>query len=517
VFRPTRSQCRRLAGPGHVRPVPQSRCEVSDAPLSHPIFSFRGRWHSPSGYREVLALAGPLILSTGTMTIQQFVNRIFLAWYSPEALAACLPAGILSFTVLCFFIGTASYVNTFVAQYHGAGQPQRIAASVWQALYLSLAAGVLVIPVSLLAGPIFTHSGHTPAVAALEASYFRLLTMGGGFVIVAPAVSAYFTGRGLTRTVMVVNIATTLLQMALDYALIFGNLGAPRLGIVGAAYASIIASAAGTFIFLGLFLFGRDRHEYGVWQARRFDRELFGRLLRFGTPSGLHFMLDLLAWSLFVILVGRLGVRELGATNLAFQVNAVVFMPMVGMAIATATLVGQRLGENRPDLAGRTTWSAFHLTMGYMLFFCLLYVLVPHLFLAPFGARANAADFADIEHMAARMMIFVALYSLFDGVNLIFSAALKGAGDTLFLMVTSSSLSFGLMVIPTWLICRDGKGNVWLAWAFLSLFIITLSFCFLGRFLQGKWRTMRVTESFHAPLSPTAAPPDVPVTEAELL
>jgi MATE family multidrug resistance protein len=477
------------------------------------ILSFRGRWAAPSGYREVLALAGPLILSTGTMTLQQFINRMFLSWYSPEALAASLPSGTLAFTMLCFFIGTASYANTFVAQYHGAGQPQRIAAAVWQAVYLALFATAVTIPLALTGRWVFALAGHAPGVVTQEVIYFQILVCGGGFGILSSAVSAFFTGRGLTRTVMTVNIVTALLNVVLDYVLIFGHGGLPELGIAGAAYGSVLSSAVGAVLFVALFLGGPDRRTYGVWAARGFDRELFGRLLRFGAPSGLHFMLDLLGWSLFVIFVGRLGVRELGATNLAFQINSLVFMPMIGMAIATATLVGQRLGEGRDDLAARVTWSSFHLTFIYMAGFAALYLLMPRVFLAPFGAHADPAEFAALADMATVMLAFVALYSLFDGVNLIFSAALKGAGDTVFIMVTSAGLGLGLMVLPTWLVCRTGHGNIWLAWGFLSLFIIALAGCYLARFLRGKWRTMRVTETFHAPVTAVTPPPEVPLTD----
>ncbi len=476
----------------------------------------RRRWDSPAGYREVLALAGPLVLSTSTMTVQQFINRVFLSWYSPESLAASLPAGTLSFTIICFFIGTASYANTFVAQYHGAGQPGRVAAAVWQAIRLALISALVITPVALAARPLFDLAGHPAAVRDLECSYFRILTFGGAFAVLSSATSAFFTGLGRTRTVMWVNVSATVLNIGLDWCLIFGHWGLPQLGISGAAYATVISQAVGAAAFLVLFLRRPQRREYDTWGQRGYDRELFWRLVRFGAPSGLHFMLDLLAWSLFVLLVGRLGITELGATNLAFQVNNVVFLPMIGFAIATSTLVGQRLGENRADLAATTTWSAFHLTFSYMSFIALLYVVVPDVFVLPFGARAEPGQFAALRSMATIMLRFVAVYSLFDAVNLIFSAALKGAGDTLFMMVASSTLGVGLMVVPTWYICRDGHGSVWAAWAFLTAFIVILAFVFLWRFLQGRWRTMRVTEFVPTPPYPTYPHPDVPVTEVEM-
>ena len=276
--------------------------------------SLTRRWQEPSGYREVLAIAGPLVLSTGTTTVQQFVNRMFLSWYSPDALAASLPAGALSFTVMCFFIGTVSYASTFVAQFHGSGQPARIAASVWQAIYASLFAGIIILPFAAMARPLFDLAGHAPQIREQECRYFATLVLGSGFAVLSSATCAFFTGLGFTRTVMWVNVGTALLNAALDWGLIFGNLGLPRLGIVGAGLATVISSAVGATIFVYLFIRGRHAAKYQVWQNRGFDRELFGRLVRFGAPSGFHFMVDLLGWSLFIMLVGRLGIRELAAT-----------------------------------------------------------------------------------------------------------------------------------------------------------------------------------------------------------
>ena len=88
------------------------------------------------GYRQILLIAFPLILSTGSWSLQHFVDRMFLAWYSPAALAASTPAGILNYTLMSLFIGTAGYVSTFVAQYIGAGRDERIGPTVWQGLYV---------------------------------------------------------------------------------------------------------------------------------------------------------------------------------------------------------------------------------------------------------------------------------------------------------------------------------------------------------------------------------------------
>lgn len=99
-------------------------------------------WTRPAGGRELLALALPLIISTASWTVMNFIDRMFLLWHSTDAMAAAMPAGMLYYTVICYPLGVAAYVNTFVAQYHGAGRPERIGVAVWQGVWL----GVLTAP-----------------------------------------------------------------------------------------------------------------------------------------------------------------------------------------------------------------------------------------------------------------------------------------------------------------------------------------------------------------------------------
>ena len=216
-------------------------------------------WRRDGGYREVLQIALPLILSTGSWSLQHFVNRIFLTWYSREALAAALPAGMVSFTFVSFFLGTASYVNTFVAQYSGAGRPRRVGVAMWQGIYFCLLAGVAILGLTPFAGPIFEWVGHEPEVRTLEAAYFQINCLTGP-AIVGAVLSAFFTGRGKTMTVMWVNMAATGVNILLDYAWIFGNWGFPRWGIQGAAWATVVARYFSTGLFL-LFVMRRTYRE----------------------------------------------------------------------------------------------------------------------------------------------------------------------------------------------------------------------------------------------------------------
>ena len=339
----------------------------------------RNRWGSVGGYRDFLALALPLILSTASWSIQHFVDRVFLAWHSTQSMAAALPAGITNFVFVSFFLGLAGYVNVFVAQYVGARRPGRVGASIWQGTYLSGGAGIAALGLLPLARPLFDLIGHDLAIRAEEVAYFRILCFGTGPIVLATVLSCFYSGQGKTWVVLIVNASATGINIGLDYALIFGHWGFPAMGIRGAAWATNLAAAFSALLFGLLILQRQNREEFGTLSQWRFDGELFRRMLRFGVPSGVNFMLDVMAFSFFILIVGRLGTVELAATNMAFNVNSLAFMPLIGCGIAVSTLVGQHLGENLPDKAEYCTWSGMHLALGYMGTMALLYLSVPKL------------------------------------------------------------------------------------------------------------------------------------------
>lgn len=458
------------------------------------ISYLKNRWRAEGGYREFLVLAFPLVLSTASWSVQHFINRVFLTWHSTEALAAALPSGITNFIFLSFFMGMAQYTNTFVAQYSGAGRPERVGPAVWQGLYLGGLSGVLGLGLSFFSAPLFDLIGHQPAVRQEEVTYFRVLCYGVGSSVLSSAAACFFSGRGQTMTVLWVNVAGTLLNVVLDYALIFGNWGFPAWGIRGAAWATNIASAFTALLFLGLMMRGEHRRQFATLSGWRPDPELFGRLLRYGGPNGLNFMLDILAFSLFVLLVGRIGTVELAATNLAFNVNSLAFMPLIGGGIAAATMVGQRLGQERPEAAEYCTWTGFHLAVGYMGAMSLAYFVFPDFFLMPFGLRSQEAEFEAARELADTLLRIVGIYCVFDAMYMSFTAALKGAGDTRFLMWVSVVMGGVLLVVPSWVVLAFFGGHLYLMWSFLCFYIIAMGVVFYFRFRGGKWKSMRVIE-----------------------
>lgn len=195
--------------------------------------SFGNWWRRRCGGREVLALALPLVVATCFWTVMNFTDRMFLLWHSDAAMAAALPAGLMHFTLLCFPFGLVTYLSTFVAQYFGAGRPERIGRIIWQGVWVAIVACPLILATIPLAPGIFRAVGHGPEVAALEVAYYQVLAWGAGGALLSAVCSAFFTGLGRTRVVMVVDASAAVLNVVLDYAWIFGRFGFPAWGRAG--------------------------------------------------------------------------------------------------------------------------------------------------------------------------------------------------------------------------------------------------------------------------------------------
>ena len=462
------------------------------------------------GFGHVLAISLPLILSSGAHTVQMFIDRVFLAKYDLNMMPAAMQGGLLSFTIAALFLGVVSYTSTFVAQYSGAGRNERIGPSVWQGIYFSLLSGLSMLLLVAVAKPLFDFIGHDTAIRVHEVVYFRIMCLGSLPMLLGAAMSSFFTGRGKTWTVLWVSSFGAVANIILDYCLIFGNLGLPEMGITGAGIATVIANFMVFLIYAVIFFLPKYERRFKTISGAKLDFALCRRMIKFGFPSGFQFMLDMLAFSLFLAFVGQMGKIEQIATNMTFSISMLSFLPMIGMGMGVSVIVGNSLGKDDVLAAKRCTWSAFAMSSAYMILVGVLFAACPDWFLGAFRPSGNVEEFAAVNALGRRLLMFIAIYCLFDTGNIIFAATLKGAGDTKFVMFVSVSLHWIMMTIPAYLLIRNGFSIYW-AWGCITLFIFTLAVVFYLRFLGGKWQSMRVIEK-----SPAIIPVVSPETPAAI-
>ncbi len=448
----------------------------------------------PGGSRELLRLAAPLIVSQSFMTVQVFLDTILLSWHNSQEMTASFPAMMWFWLLFGFLQVTAGYTSTFVAQYTGAGRPERVGPAVWQGIHFAVLAGLAFLLIVPLAPFLISLGDHSPVLQELEVTYLQCLACAAMPMLVMGAVNGFFSGRGQTWTVLGIEVFGTGINAALALVLIFGRLGFTEMGIAGAGWATVAGSWASALLAVGLLMRPRYRVEFATAIGWRPDWELFKRLMRYGGPAGMQVFLDVLAFHLFTQLVGRLGDAAMGATTLTVRLNMVAFLPMFGLAQAVSILVGQRLGANRPDLAEKSTYTGLCWTFGYMCVIAAIYLAIPGLLVSLFEGGRNPEDFAALSALVPSLLVCVAIYSLADAVNFTFGFALRGAGDTWFVSLLTFCLAWPVMVLPTYFVVKYEASVHW-AWAAVTAHICVMALCFYLRFRGGKWKSMRVIES----------------------
>lgn len=494
---------------GPVVDAPESLPE--SAPSSHPTPDT----DVPGGSRELLKLAAPLIVSQSFMTVQVFIDSLLLSWHDAREMAATLPAMLWFWQLFGLLQVTAGYVSTFVAQYTGANRPHRVGPAVWQGIYFAVIAGLLFLLMVPLAPVLISLGGHTPALQQFETTYLRCLCFAALPMLVMAAVNGFFSGRGQTWTILIIEGIGTAVNVGLALVFVFGSAGVPKLGLPGipgvpdggiaaAGWCTVVGSCVSAAVAVALFVRKKYRTEFASLSGWRFDRPLFKRLVRFGGPAGMQVFQDVMVFNVFVQAVNWLGEAAAGATTLAVRLNMVAFLPMMGMAQAVCILVGQRLGADQPQVAEKTTFTGIRWMFGYILMVAGVYLFLPHTLVALFEGDREIDNFREVAALVPSLLVCVALYSLAEAPMMAFAFSLRGAGDTRFVSLVTFALGWPLMVLPTVAVLVLYLKGWWpwgfdtalyTAWGSATAYIFVMAVCFWLRHRTGKWKTMRVIEA----------------------
>ena len=444
--------------------------------------------------KHLLTVAWPLMLSMTGQLILQLTDGIFLARFSPDAVAASGPAGIMCFFFGSFFNGVLWYSTALIAQCYGKGERLRIGSLVWQGLYLAVAFGTLLLALTPLVQNIFAIMNHPPALLEMQQQYFRISCYGLPMMLISSVLCGFYSGRGDTRPILFIQGVGFFLNIVFDYLLIFGAFGFPRLGVVGAGYATVIAQSASMVAALILVFQPKWHGEYGTWNAR-YRWEDMVLYFRFGFASGLRFMVEVFAWTAFMLFVGRISPLAVATTNIVFRLNSVTFLPLMGLSEAVRTLVGQAQGRRDSDYATRVTWHGFVLAEAWMLLIAALFLVFPRFLLSIFATSGDVesfVQFAEISALGVVLLRYVAAYSLVDAANCVFVMALQGAGDARWTMIASAVIS--VLMFTTLLAADYFFQGIHATWSVMTFFVFVMAVTWWWRFHNGKWKKIVVIE-----------------------
>lgn len=444
----------------------------------------------------LLTLAIPIIASMISRTVMNLIDFVMVTQLGTEAQAAIMPAGMVLFCIIGGGMGLLSTVSTYVSQSLGRNRPADCSSYAWQGVYLSLIAGIVLLPTWWLMPVIFGWAGHSPAVMQMENDYAQIGVLGIAPTLMSVALTNFFNGIHRPMIGLVSAVIANIFNIFANYALIFGHWGFEPLGVAGAAWATQAAALLQALLLLGWMLrpyYLKEYHSLTMWRPHW---ARMGRLLWLGAPAGFQFATDIVAFTIFtVVLVGRFGTVQLAAHNLAFKFLEMSFMPTVGLGIAITAAVGKAIGAGRPDRARRIVrWGTLY-AMCYMGFIALCYVML-NILIRQFGPepfRSWLTQDPDVIVWTSKLLLFCAVFQLFDAVMIIHTSALRGAGDNHVPAILSLSLAATVFLTGGYFMTRwFPSWNILGPWTAVTVYICLLGVVMSLRWHYGPWEKIQL-------------------------
>jgi MATE family multidrug resistance protein len=435
---------------------------------------------------EVLALAWPVVLQTLAETAMSVIDSAMVGRLGAASLGAIGFAGVWIWTLFSPLTGTATGVQTFVSRHDGAGEAGRCGGWAWQAAWLLLPAAVLWAALMAVALPLlFGLISPSPSLLEAATAYLYARLPGAPAIVGSIVLTSFFRGVGNTRIPLLATIVGVLVNVVVAYGCIFGELGFPRLGVVGAG----LGMTAGSWVML-LVLFAVFSHP--AVNERYRTRPVppkaasIARFQRTSAPIGGQWTLDMITFALFTSIVARMGDAQMAASQAMLQLLSLSFMQAVALGIATGTLVGRYLGAHDPDASERSYRSGQRLTLALAGMVAVLFLSVPETLIGIFS-RDEA-----VLALARPLLALGAVFQVFDAIGILAGHALRGAGDTRWPFLVQASLAWALRLPAVYVGAIWLEGGVFGAWSGELVYIFGLALAFVARFRSGHWRSIRL-------------------------
>lgn len=451
-----------------------------------------GRFKKNGDVKDVLVVALPMLLSMSFDTFMTFIDRLFLSKLGPAEMNAALGAGAVQLALMTFFTGAISYTTAMVAQRLGAKKKWDCARVFMQAVYLSLIC-VPLLYLTIPLGHLVFGIEHLPAdQLQYQKTYFNILMFGGIINLVRNAAPCFFSGIGETKIVMKAAFVGMIVNVVCNFVLIFGFGPVPALGVAGAAYGTLIGNLVSTAILFVKFFGKSCNNRFRTRSAFAFSWPLTRELLQRGIPSGVEMFLNMSAFQLLILMFHALGSEAATASSVMFNWDMVAYVPLMGLEVASTSLVGRYVGAKEGAAANRSTYSGLRLGWAYSAIIGVLFVFLPGVLTDIFRPDADAAAsaiaiFETARPMSLFMLRFAALYIFVEVLLVIYAGALRGAGDTLWVMFASSIMNW-FVAASLYVAAYVFKLPAHYAWIAVVAVYSTAPLFFLFRWKSGKWR-----------------------------
>lgn len=440
---------------------------------------------------EMLVIAFPIVVSQSCHTLMIFTDRFFLSKLGAVQMNATMAGGLSSFMMMCLFTGLIGYSTAIIGQYLGADRKDMCSKTTMQAFFFALAAYPLIILMKPLGYLLFDFMGLGEEQMFYQSIYFDILVYGSIIGLLKIVFYSYFSGIGKTRIIMTSTIVAMVVNIGINYVIIFGRFGFPAMGIRGAAYGTLIGDFIGLLMLVFTYFKVTNRLEFNLADSFKFVPELMKKLLRYGYPQGLELLLNIIAFNSIILIFQAHSEISAVAATITFSWDMVSYVPLIGIEIAVTSLVGRYMGAQRPDIAEKSAISALKIGFAFSAVIFVLFVAFPGMLVDVFKPKGVDAVFEAARPLSIFMIQLAAIYVTIEAAIVTFIGVLRGAGDTFFAMVLSTSMHWA-MAISIYLALNQFNMGAEFAWMIAVGAFFLMGIAFYLRFRSGKWKTIEV-------------------------
>lgn len=432
--------------------------------------------------RALLGLGLPLVGSHIAQVAIMTTDLVMIGWYDVTSLAALTLAVSVFHVVFIFGSGFAWAVMPMVARADALGDDRQTRRVTRMALWLSAFLGLALMPLFLMFDSIFVAAGQDAEISRLAGVYMLIMGIGLVPALMVMVLKSYLSALELTRSILVATLAGAVLNVGLNYVLIFGKFGAPELGIAGAGVASVIGHIFAFGLLAVYAVHKRPDHDL-FRNVHRPDWSALRSVFQLGWPIGLTHLSEVALFAAASVMMGWFGTISLAAHGIALQISSITFMIHVGLSQAVTVRVGQASGRGNHDALRAASLAGMMLSLGTVAVTILLFLTVPQTLIGLF-VDPDAPSRPEILVAGAAFLAVAALFQLGDAAQVMALGMLRGVQDTRIPMFIAV-VSYWLVGLPISYLL-----GVWFGLAGIGIWIgLTMGLACAGIFLQIRFWT----------------------------
>jgi multidrug resistance protein, MATE family len=376
-------------------------------------------------FRPMLRLALPVILAELGWMGMGVADTLMVGRLGPEAIGAVGIGSSLFTGIAIFAMGLMLGLDTLVSQAYGAGRIEECHRWLLHGVTVSLLVSVPTTCALFGLSRLLAGWGMDPRVLELTQPYLDVVTWSAVPLLLYASFRRYLQGMGIVRPVMIALVAANVVNVIVNWVLIFGRLGMPALGVRGAAWATVISRIVMAGYLLAVIVVRERGRRPGLFATPlEISLSWIRRLIALGFPAATQITLEVGVFAMATALAGRLAPVALASHQIALNIAACSFMVPLGLSSAGAVRVGHAVGRQDPEGAARAGWTVLLFGAGFMLCMAAVFVLAPRPLIGAFTADPG------VLALGSALLFVAAVFQLFDGIQGVATGILRGVGDT---------------------------------------------------------------------------------------